>query len=116
MRLKFAFNFCLILTPWFMKDSASEMIFDDPILADLWSAFNIRKVLDSGRIYKLKTLGYCPTIVQQFRDDYRLDDRDDTPTGSKRGIKDRDRAIQVCNPGSGIRCARIVYPLVIGHR
>ena len=94
-----------------MKDSASEMIIANPIHAELRSAINIKKAF--GCINYLKKLGYCycPTKVQQFRDEHRLDNRDDIPTEPKRGILDRGLATQVCNPGSGLRSAA-VYPLV----
>ena len=91
-----------------MKDSASEMILADPIHAELRSAINIKKALD--RIYVLKKLGYCPTKVLQFRDEFHLDNRDEdddeeryaTFRKSEKGIKNRDRTIQVCNSGSGV--------------
>jgi hypothetical protein len=80
------------------------MIIAGPIHAELRSAINIKNALD--HIHRLQKLGYCPTKVQQFRDYFELDkrdERDSTPTesdseeNSERGIMDRDLANQVCN-------------------
>jgi hypothetical protein len=66
-----------------MKDSPSAMIIAGPIHAELRSAINIKNALD--HIHRLQKLGYCPTKVQQFRDYFELDkrdERDSTPTES----------------------------------
>ena len=94
-----------------MVHEGIRMIFADPIHAELRSAINIKKALDCINYLEKLDYCYCPTKVQEFRDEHRLDNRDDTPTESKRGIMDRGLAIQVCNPGYGLRSAA-VYPLV----
>ena len=91
------------------------MIITDPLHAELRSAINIKNALDNIR--RLPQLGYCPTKVQQFRDKFKLDDRDDSHNGDfgrssttekspERRFKTRDLANQVCqcekNPDSGL--------------
>ena len=75
----------------FIKDS---QITPDPVHAELRSAINIKKALDNIRL--LPQLGYCPTKVQAFRDQFGLDDEDDSEKGPERKYRTRDRANQVC--------------------
>jgi hypothetical protein len=77
----------------FIKDS-QPTITPDPVHAELRSAINIKKALD--RIRRLPQLGYCPTKVQAFRNQYGLDDDDDSEKGPERRFRTRDRANQVC--------------------
>jgi len=80
------------------------MIITDPVHADLRSAINIKRALDI--IYRLRQLGYCPTKVQKFRDNFQLDERGDSEDGSEEdGPTSKDLANQVCKYGRKKRSA-----------
>ena len=87
----------------FIKDP-QETLTPDPVYEEIRSAINIKKALDS--ISNLRQLGYCPTKVQKFRDQFGLDDEDDSHDGNslyrngrnpERKFRTRDLANQVCD-------------------
>ncbi|KIM79044.1 hypothetical protein PILCRDRAFT_10707 [Piloderma croceum F 1598] len=59
---------------------SQETLIPDPVYEEIRSAINIKKALNS--ISKLRQLGYCPTKVHKFRQQFGLDNEDDSHDGS----------------------------------
>jgi hypothetical protein len=75
---------------------SQETVMPDPFSAELRTAINIKTALD--RIWQLQQIGYCPTKVQAFRQQFRMDD-DVASDGLEGRFRARDLANQVCKRG-----------------
>lgn len=65
----------------------------DPIHAKLRTAIDIKNAL--GKLHMQPKLGYCPTKVRQFRDEFNLDSEYDRIHGRYIRFKDIEDSLEV---------------------